>query len=387
MEDYLEKHNVATILKSLVAQLCIVRPEQPVPFMIDYLRKNFVDTAAPALPSKTSFAPPTAVEQKSAPMDTEHDDEEEEDEDRETHEAPKKEVGAPRRRGGISAEAYGDEEDKEPLPPSVPKGKEINERLESTLKDNIMFSHLSLKERIDVYSSMKEVNFKGGDVIIREGDEGDNFYVVDSGHCDIFKLDEGSKTEKLVMQVAPKGSFGELALIYNCPRAATVKARTDVRLWALDRVTYRRKLMNATKKKRSLYESFLARVPILSQLNKYERLTVADALQEASFKEGEVIVRQGERGDIFYIILEGEVSVTQKQSDGVTREVARLKTSDYFGEIALLTERPRAATVTSVGPVRCVQLDRARFNRVMGPCEDILRRNMEEYNKFMATNI
>eukprot|EP01092_Planopodium_desertum_P013211 TRINITY_DN6303_c0_g1_i2.p1 TRINITY_DN6303_c0_g1~~TRINITY_DN6303_c0_g1_i2.p1 ORF type:complete len:238 (+),score=24.19 TRINITY_DN6303_c0_g1_i2:38-751(+) len=237
MEDYLEKHNVATILKSLVAQLCIVRPEQPVPFMIDYLRKNFVDTAAPALPSKTSFAPPTAVEQKSAPMDTEHDDEEEEDEDRETHEAPKKEVGAPRRRGGISAEAYGDEEDKEPLPPSVPKGKEINERLESTLK------------------------------------------------------------------------------------------------------------------------------------------------------EGEVIVRQGERGDIFYIILEGEVSVTQKQSDGVTREVARLKTSDYFGEIALLTERPRAATVTSVGPVRCVQLDRARFNRVMGPCEDILRRNMEEYNKFMATNI
>merc|ERR1711974_7146 len=155
-----------------------------------------------------------------------------------------------------------------------------------------------------------------------------------------------------------------------------VKAKTDCKLWALDRVTYRTKLMNATKEKRALYESFLARVPILSQLNKYERLTVADALQEASFKSDETIVRQGEPGDIFYIILEGEVSVTQLQADGVVREVARLKASDYFGEIALLTDRPRAATVTATCPVRCVQLDRARFNRVMGPCSDILRRNM-----------
>ena len=68
-------------------------------------------------------------------------------------------------------------------------------------------------------------------------------------------------------------------------------------------------------------------------------------------------------------------------------EIARLHNSDYFGEIALLTNRPRAATVMAVGTVKCCVLDRERFIRVMGPCEDILRRNMENYNRYMAEKI
>ena len=61
--------------------------------------------------------------------------------------------------------------------------------------------------------------------------------------------------------------------------------------------------------------------------------------------------------------------------------------SSYFGEVALLTDRPRAATVHAVGTCKCVKMDRERFNRVMGPCEDILRRNMDLYNLYMSTKI
>ena len=64
-------------------------------------------------------------------------------------------------------------------------------------------------------------------------------------------------------------------------------------------------------------------------------------------------------------------------------EVGRLGPSEYFGEIALLLDRPRAATVAARGPLMCVKLDRARFERVLGPCSDILKRNMLQYNSYV----
>jgi cAMP-dependent protein kinase regulator len=79
--------------------------------------------------------------------------------------------------------------------------------------------------------------------------------------------------------------------------------------------------------------------------------------------------------------------VTTQEHGQEEKEVARLYSSSYFGEVALLTDRPRAATVHAVGTCKCVKMDRERFNRVMGPCEDILRRNMDLYNLYMSTKI
>ncbi len=57
------------------------------------------------------------------------------------------------------------------------------------------------------------------------------------------------------------------------------------------------------------------------------------------------------------------------------------------GEIALLLDRPRAATVVALGPLRCVKLDRKRFERVMGPCSDILKRNIAKYNSYISLSV
>lgn len=93
----------------------------------------------------------------------------------------------------------------------------------------------------------------------------------------------------------------------------------------------------------------------------------------------QAIITQGEEGEDFFIILTGECSVT---IDG--NEVGTLKEAEFFGEIALLTHKPRAATITAKSEVTCAKLDRTRFERVLGPCEDVLRRNMENYEKFKA---
>ena len=89
---------------------------------------------------------------------------------------------------------------------------------------------------------------------------------------------------------------------------------------------------------------------------------MADALESVSFKDTEEVVRQGDQGNDFFIIVEGTAVVTQYRREGERPlEVGRLGSSDYFGEIALILDRPRAATVTARGALKCVKLDRARY--------------------------
>ena len=104
----------------------------------------------------------------------------------------------------------------------------------------------------------------------------------------------------------------------------------------------------------------------VENLDKWERLTVADSLESQSFDDESVVVKQGEQGNDFFIIVEGTAIVTQyrndtDQSEQEPVEVGRLGPSDYFGEIALILDRPRAATVTARGPLKCVKLDRGRY--------------------------
>ncbi|KAE9531530.1 hypothetical protein AGLY_010736 [Aphis glycines] len=247
-----------------------------------------------------------------------------------------------RRRGGISAEHVSEEEATSYVKKVVPKDYKTMAALSKAIAKNILFSHLDENERSDIFDAMFPVTFLQGESIIQQGDEGDNFYVIDVGEVEVYVNSE------LVTVIGEGGSFGELALIHGTPRAATVRAKTDMKLWGLDRDSYRRILMGSTIRKRKMYEEFLSRVSILESLDKWERLTVADALEPVSFDDGETIVRQGEQGDDFYIIVEGTALVLQQRVEGETLiEVGRLAPSDYFGTCdnnALELTRPPTGT-------------------------------------------
>ncbi|VDD74398.1 unnamed protein product [Mesocestoides corti] len=261
------------------------------------------------------------------------------------------------RRGAVSGEVYTEEDAASYIKKVVPKDYKTMTALSKAIARNVLFAHLDENERSDIFDAMFPLHRSRGDIIIKQGDEGDNFYIIDQGEVEIFVNGE------YVSCIGEGGSFGELALIYGTPRAATVKARSDeVKLWGIDRDSYRRILMGSTIRRRKMYQDFLARVPILDNLEKWERLTVADALEPVRFETGECIVQQGDPGDDFYIIIE-------------------------VREVALLLDRPRAATVVAQGPLRCVKLDRKRFERVMGPCSDILKRNIAKYNSYISLTV
>ncbi|VDK75821.1 unnamed protein product [Onchocerca ochengi] len=310
------------------------------------------------------------------------------DDDDTIDEPPKLQQGN-RRRLAVSAEVPDENEAANYDKVVIPKDDETRRALEAAMCKNILFSHLEGDEQKAIFDAMFPVEKKKGETIIEQGEEGDNFYVIDSGEVDVFVNGE------YALSIKEGGSFGELALIYGTPRAATVVAKSDVvKCWAIDRITYRQILMGSTMRKRKLYDEFLSKVQILSDLDKWERANVADALERCDFEPGTHVVEQGHPGDEFFIIVEGQADVLQKRSDDAPFEiVGHLSSSDYFGEflkfyfeiceIALLLDRPRAATVIAKTPLKCVKLDRARFERVMGPVREILKRDVSNYNSYV----
>jgi len=290
------------------------------------------------------------------------------------------------RRGAVSNESM-DSANVQIIPSNVvKKTAEEKLRIKGAIENNALFSALDDDELDKLFDVMETASFEPGEVIIQQGDEGELFYIIDEGSVDVYK------DTKLVNRIAEGGSFGELALIYGTPRAATIKAssKDGCKCWTINRLTFRKVLMDATTAKRKKYESFLQNVRILETLDDYERLTIADALESEVFQKGDVIVKQGDPGNSFYIIVEGFVDVYKDNDKGERVNLGRLGEGDYFGEIALLLDQPRAATVVvaeDCDQVKCVRLDRRSFKSLLGNIEDLLKRNMSLYNQFMSTQI
>lgn len=167
--------------------------------------------------------------------------------------------------------------------------------------------------------------------------------------------------------------------MYNMPRAATIKALTAGTLWALDRVTFRRIVLRTAFQRRKMYESLLETVPLLNSLSAYERMNLADALISQTYSDNYVIVSQGAIGDGMYFVEEGMVVISMEGKDGIEREITRIRKRGYFGELALVTHKPRAATARAVGNVRVAFLDVNAFERLLGPCMDVMKRNFKDY--------
>lgn len=239
------------------------------------------------------------------------------------------------------------------------------DKLKASIGKNFLFSNLDEEALKSVLSALQEKKVPAGSTIITQGEEGDFFYIVESG------LVEFSVNGQVVGDPAGAGSsFGELALMYNSPRAATVKATKDTALWALDRLTFRRILMDKTASIRKLYGEVLKEVPILSVLNSYELNKLADAMSSESFNPGAVVIREGDKGEQFYIIESGEAEIT-RDGEGKVQDLGK---GGYFGEVALLNDLPRQATVTAKTKLRVVTLDKSGFQRLLGPVVDILKR-------------
>ncbi|KAJ3116648.1 hypothetical protein HDU96_009101 [Phlyctochytrium bullatum] len=348
------------------------------------------DDLLPTTERPTGSARPRSLSAMVHHEDEAEEEEEEEDDDEaaeaEDHIAPPPPPTMNYNRGrrtSVSAESMAPSTDANYERVVIPKTDEQRSRIDASIRSNFLFRACDEEQYADVVAAMSEKRVTPGEEVIRQGGVGDFFYVVEEGTLDVLVSRNGQPPIK-VTDYGAGGSFGELALMYNAPRAATVIATSDCVLWALDRVTFRRILMENTSRKRRMYEAFLEEVPLLVSLEPYERHKIADALESVVFNDGDVVIKQGDLGENFYIIESGEARVTQTDASGVEHELPGLKKGDYFGELALLTNQPRKATVSANGRLKLATLGKKAFVRLLGPVVNIIKRNIDNYSSIAA---
>mmetsp|Transcript_85106 Transcript_85106/g.170016 ORF Transcript_85106/g.170016 Transcript_85106/m.170016 type:complete len:1288 (-) Transcript_85106:205-4068(-) len=265
----------------------------------------------------------------------------------------------------------------------VPKTKAEIQRITAALKGNFLFAHLPPQQAKMIYDVMKRRSVTQGEVVIKQGDQGNHFYILDDGEFRVTIEKNGSQIEILRYKPNPAGAnpcFGELALMYSKPRAASVTALTDGALWEIDRRSFREILKKSSTK--NLVRT-LRSVNLLKSLTASQLQRLSEMLSEVKFNPGEFILKQGEEGDTFYIISEGQCIVTKNEAGSEEgRIVAQLGSGQYFGERALLKEEARAANVIASGdsPVQLLHISKEAFEEVLGPLENIM--NEEANFKF-----
>lgn len=210
-----------------------------------------------------------------------------------------------------------------------------------------MFRTLDPRNQQVVIDAMEEVHFKTGDPVITQGEDGDVLYFVFSGTLDCTKRFPKENKETFLLTYKSGMSFGELALLYNTPRAASIVANEDSILYSLDRQTFNHIVRDAAIKKREVYDEFLSKVSLLDSLDAYERSKICDCLQSTSFEPGKNIITEGAVGHKFFFIEEGKAYATKKNSGGGVDRVFDYGPHDYFGELALIKDVPRQASIVA----------------------------------------
>uniref|UniRef100_A0A2P2LHU2 protein-serine/threonine phosphatase n=1 Tax=Rhizophora mucronata TaxID=61149 RepID=A0A2P2LHU2_RHIMU len=278
------------------------------------------------------------------------------------------------------------------VPPSAAHRKTWEEEahIERALHDHFLFRKLTDSQCHVLLDCMQRVEVQPGEVVVEQGGEGDCFYVVGSGEFEVFATQEdkdGEVPRILQRYTAEKlSSFGELALMYNKPLQASVRAVRTGTLWALKREDFRGILMSKFSNLQSL--KLLRSVDLLSRLTILQLSQIADSLSEVSFSDGQTITDENEGLSALYIIQKGKVRITfdaelldrinlgSLRSDGHKKDndlqsgkkLSLEKTEgSYFGEWALLGELIGGISVVAVGTCICSVLTKEKFDSVVGP--------------------
>ncbi|XP_029921122.1 cGMP-dependent protein kinase 1-like isoform X8 [Myripristis murdjan] len=255
---------------------------------------------------------------------------------------------------------------------SYSKTKESRELIQRALLENDFMKHLEHGQILTIMDCMYPTSLTQGCCVIQEGDDGSTVYVLEEGMVEVTK--EGKK----LCTISPGKVFGELAILYNCTRTASVTALTDIKLWAIDRQGFQTIMMRTGLIKHSQYMEFLHSVPSFQSLPEDILSKLADVLEETHYSDGDYIIRQGATGDTLFIISEGQVKVAQQKS--ASEEPVFLNTlskGDWFGEQALKGEDIRTASVTALGDVTCLVIDRESFKQLIGGLEEV---NNKQYD-------
>ncbi|MBI5967062.1 MAG: cyclic nucleotide-binding domain-containing protein, partial [Deltaproteobacteria bacterium] len=235
-----------------------------------------------------------------------------------------------------------------------------------------LFSDLKKEELTRVMEKIQAKEFAKETVIFKEGEPGDSIFIISQGKIGVFRLDSSGK--KIVLNELKEGDFfGEFGFFGNGRRQASVEALADTELLEITKKDLQEIIREFPSVSQVLFKFYKERVldtllvtsSLFQSFSPQERAQILDRFTMEEFPAGAMVLQEGAPGDSMYIIKKGEVEVSTTDARGAPLPLARLKEGDFFGEIALITGRPRTASVKVLQPAELVRLDKKDFDQIM----------------------
>ena len=225
-------------------------------------------------------------------------------------------------------------------------------------------TELKKEDLLPLVESFKRFTFPMGSIIWREGDEGRFINIISRGTVRLFI--EGVVGEKVEIAQLKEGDFfGETGFFTDGKRHASAMALDDTEILQMTKEDVEsiagdhpgiQEILDSHFRTRVL-DKILAVSPLFSSLKREDRLELLEHFELKSFKKGDLITKEGEEGDSLFIIKSGHVEVLTKK-DGELLKLAELKEGEFFGEVSLITGKPRTATVRALGDVELMALNK-----------------------------
>ena len=248
----------------------------------------------------------------------------------------------------------------------ISDGEIVNEYLVHAL------STLTQDQLVDVTRRVKPQTFQPDSSITRQGEAGDKFYILLDGQADVY-LSQPGGSEVLVNHLKRGQYFGEMALLGGGVRTATVKASSDgpVSVVALDDKSFNslindsrslREELNDLIEKRNIFNQLQA----VSSINQKSLASILTDAKTVTYEAGYDIIKQGDVGESFYLLLDGKVDVLIKDERGNENLINKMSKGSYFGEMALMGDKRRQATirVSKGSTAKVVELSAQEFNQL-----------------------
>lgn len=250
------------------------------------------------------------------------------------------------------------------------------EIIEQTLKKLPIFAQLPKTFFPQLEPHLQPVQLQTGETLFRRGDQSTDMFIVMAGQVKVVLPDEHGR--ELVVDQFGRGKFiGELALLSQQPRTATIIATEPTTLLKLARDTFLQVLETATETQLDSLEDFQRfmrqhyKMQLLKQLDWFAALSaeelaiVANKTETKRFERNEILFHRGDNGDAFYIITHGWVSAYVTSNEGNQIVLNQLGPGEIFGEMALLENKPRSASIIAITPLEVLTLDRHEFMAIL----------------------
>ena len=235
------------------------------------------------------------------------------------------------------------------------KTQEELDRISSSVSSNYIFQNLTKKQKDEIFQLMTLRHTVAGEVVINEGERGEDMYIIDRGDFAVFKMDEQGAQEEVFRYTTSGAAFGELSLLYGEKRAATVKALTDGALWMLGRRAFRTVLMRS---KTGGLLNKLKLVPTLEDRSYTDLQRLSNQAVDVVFENRDTIALASEfhsgRCDwLFFIVRTGSIELSDKpesfhQQRG-TKSTAQTRSPSFVVQPGETVTRGRPGGVPSAG--------------------------------------